>query len=209
MNIDNYFKYRLPYDKNREIVWKELAKYLQKFIPKTSKILELGAGYCEFINNIEGSEKHALDIYQEIKNFAKPGIITHISSCTKIKLDKDYFDIVFASNLLEHLNKEDIDKTLNEIYRILKKDGKLILIQPNFKFAYKEYFDDYTHQTTFTDISLNDLLLSKNFIILRLMPKFLPISLKSKLPKNSLLIKAYLHSPIKPFGKQMLIIAKK
>ena len=59
--------------------------------------------------------------------------------------------LIFASNILEHLSKEEFEKTLKEIKRILKKKGKLIIIQPNFKYAYKEYYDDfYTYPRVYT-----------------------------------------------------------
>lgn len=205
----DYFKHRFNPNKNRDKMWKVISRYLQKYIPENSVILDLGAGYCNFINNINGREKHALDIYPGVKGNANENVNVHISNCTEMNILIDnYFDIIFASNLFEHLNEEDFKKTLLEVKRILKESGRLIIIQPNFRYAYKEYFDDYTHKTIFTDTGLCDMLKSMNFKIIKCIPKFIPFSIKSRLPKSSLLLKLYLNSPIKPLAKQMLIIAE-
>ncbi|MBU0650831.1 class I SAM-dependent methyltransferase, partial [bacterium] len=187
-----------------------ITDYLQKFIPKDSVTLDLGAGYCDFINNISSKEKHALDAYSDLDKYAEPNVNKHKKDCSDLgDFQDNYFDIIFASNIFEHLNNEDITKTLTECRRIMKENGKLIIIQPNFKYAYREYFDDFTHQNIFTHISLSNLLKTYNFKINKIMPKFLPMTMKSRLPKFKWLIKVYLHSPFKPLAKQMLIIASK
>ena len=39
-------------------------------------------------------------------------------------------------------------------------------------------------------------------------PRFLPLTVKSRLPVWPFLIGAYLASPVKPLGKQMLLVAR-
>lgn len=209
MTNKEYFRSRYTFSKRRDVVWKSIAKRLQKYIRKNSAVLDLGAGYCNFINNIKAKEKHALDIF-DIRKYANRDVIVHISSSSKIKdIKSEYFDVIFASNFFEHLKKKEIYSSLEEVKRILKKNGKLIIIQPNFKYCYKTYFDDYTHKTIFTDTSMCNILETFSFKIEKNIPKFLPFSLKLKLPKIKFLIDLYLLLPVKPFAKQMLIIAKK
>lgn len=210
MSNQSYFKSRFSFQKERKSVWKILTDYLQKEILCESKILDLGAGYCDFINNIQGVEKHALDIFEGIKEYAKKDVQVHIQSAVEMsKFSNEYFDIVFTSNFFEHLSREELEKTIIEVVRILKKKGKLIIIQPNFKYAYREYFDDFTHRLIFTHVSLCDFLKSQGLEIKKVVPKFIPFSMKSKLPKMPFLIKLYLWLPIKPFARQMLLIAEK
>lgn len=210
MANQSYFKTRFSFQKERENIWKILANYLQKEIPYESKILDVGAGYCDFINNIKGSEKHALDIFEGIKEYAQKDVHIHIQSAIEIdNFLNEYFDVVFASNLFEHLSLEEFEKTINKIVKILKKGGKLIIIQPNFKYAYREYFDDFTHRLIFTHISLCDFLKGQGLEIKKVLPKFIPFSMKSKLPKIPFLVRLYLWLPIKPFARQMLIVAEK
>jgi ubiquinone/menaquinone biosynthesis C-methylase UbiE len=100
-------------------------------------------------------------------------------------------------------------RTLTEIKRVLKTNGKLIIIQPNFKYCAREYFDDYTHLQIFTHIGVTDLLIGLGFSIVDVKPRFLPFSMKSNLPKYTWLVRLYLLSPFKPFAGQMLVVAKR
>ena len=133
-----------------------------------------------------------------------------MGSCTRLDfLDASAVDVVFASNLLEHLELSDVLATVREVRRVLKPGGTLLLLQPNFRFAYREYFDDYTHRTVFTDRSLPDLLSACDFGIMRVESRFLPFSLRSGLPAYPWLVNAYLRSPWRPWAGQMLVIAQK
>jgi predicted SAM-dependent methyltransferase len=63
-------------------------------------------------------------------------------------------DVVFTSNLLEHVSRAEVRKTLTEIRRVLKPGGRLLLIQPDYRYCAREYFDDYTHQMVFSHVSI-------------------------------------------------------
>jgi SAM-dependent methyltransferase len=67
----------------------------------------------------------------------------------------NFFDIIYNKSLLEHLNKPD--KFLNEARRVLKPNGKILCLVPDWESNYKTYFDDFTHRTPFTEVSLNDI----------------------------------------------------
>jgi len=91
---------------------------------------------------------------------------------------------------------------------VLKAGGRLIVLQPNFKYCYREYFDDYTHRLIFTDVSLRDALVAWDFEILKVIPRLLPFSMQSRLPKVPALISLYLRLPVRPLAKQMYVVAK-
>src|SRR3989344_3828855 len=132
----NYFSTRFQYDRKRDYVWKKITSYLKRYIPEDSVVLDLGAGYCNFVNNIEAKEKHALDIFPDMKKYANVDVISHSSYSTGMSsIKSNHFDVVFASNFFEHLSDDDMSKTISEIRRILKRGGKLIVIQPNFKYS--------------------------------------------------------------------------
>src|SRR5690606_13689570 len=73
------------------------------------------------------------------------------------------FTTVFASNFLEHLDHDAVDRCLAGIHHVLRPGGRLLLVQPNFRLAPKRYFDDYTHRTIWTDRSLADLVAARGF----------------------------------------------
>ena len=116
---------------------------------------------------------------------------------------------MFASNLLEHLEWPSIERTLDEVRRALKPGGRLILLQPNFRYCAGTYFDDYTHRTIFTHVGLADLLASRGFEVERVVPRFLPFSFKSRGPKWGFLVALYLRLPWRPLARQMLVVARR
>ncbi len=83
-----------------------------------------------------------------------------------------------------------------------------MILQPNYRYAYREYFDDYTHLAVYSHLSLADFLSANDFEVLNVSPRFLPLTIKSRIPVSPWLIRAYLASPIKPMGKQMLVRAR-
>lgn len=194
-------------------VWKTLCqKFFQNFINKEDTILDLGAGYCEFINNIKAGKKYAIDINSDVEKYAADDVIVEVSDIKKTNIKSDSIDKVFISNVFEHLNtKEDIIAVLEEINRILKKNGHLLILQPNIKYCYKEYWDYLDHKLPLTDKSLVEALVITKFKIKKVIPKFIPYTIKNSLPKNPFIIKIYLSFPVfwKLFGKQAFIIAEK
>jgi len=208
--MKNYFETRFKFNNSRRRVWKAISEYINTFIPQEAKVLELGAGYCDFINTIKAKEKIAVDYNEKSKEFADKDVDFHNDSVTNLSFVKSSsMDLVFASNLYEHLTDDDAQKSLNEVYRVLKTGGQIVLMQPNYKYAFADYFDDFTHRKVYSHISLADLLLTHNFNEVKIIPRFLPFSLKSRLPKSYLLTKLFIMSPFKPFAKQMLLIFKK
>jgi SAM-dependent methyltransferase len=206
-NDKNYHKTRFKFDPGRVKVWRAITEYLQPYVGINKTVLDLGAGYGDFINIIKAKKKYALDISPAMKDYISKEV-TFISkpSGSLEDIPTNALDVVFASNLFEHLERSQLDQTMKGIKRCLKKGGVLILIQPNFRYAYKNYFDDYTHVRVFTHLSLADAMYGYGFAPIKVVPKFLPLTLKSRLPKSYLLTKLYLNLPISPMGKQMLLI---
>lgn len=207
--VDAYFDSRLAYDRKRVVLWTTLCKhFFQKLLPKNASVLELGAGWCDFINTIEAETKTAVDLWDGIEKHANKDVRTIVGSATELDgMSTDSVDMVFASNLFEHLTQAQIIDILRQVSRILNSTGRLVLVQPNFRTSYKQYFDDYTHVTIWTDTGMATFLEANGFKIEQIQAKFLPLTVKSKLPTSSLLIRLYLRLPIKPLAGQMLIIA--
>ncbi|SIO46831.1 Methyltransferase domain-containing protein [Singulisphaera sp. GP187] len=210
-SLDRYYATRFVFDERREVVWGEICRLLQaRFIAPRDVIIEIGAGYCHFINQIQGCEKHAFDLFPGLPDYARPNVVTHVQSCVSLHpLQEESVDTVFSSNLFEHLSREDLHMTLLEAWRVLRRGGRLIVLQPNFRLCYRHYFDDYTHLQIFSDCGLSDLLSSYGFHLLEVRPRFLPFSMKSWLPVSASLVRLYLRSPVKPFAGQMLLVVEK
>lgn len=206
----NYHEARFKFDKSRTKVWKAINEYLQKYIPKNAKVLDLGCGYGDFINGITADEKFAIDLNPKLKSYIDIENVNFYAQSVlePFNVGEIQFDVIFASNLLEHFNDEELNNLVINIKNKLKTGGRLILIQPNYYYAYKEYWDDYTHKKAFSHNSIHDFLIANEFKIINLEKKFIPFSLKSKLPKSYVLTKIYLNLKFRIFAKQMLIVAE-
>ena len=131
--------------------------------------------------------------------FPAPGIEAVVGSVTDLGfLDDGTVDFAFASNVFEHLRQEDLVTVLEALRRKLAPSGTLTILQPNYRFAYREYFDDYTHIAVYSHVSLCDFLIANGYEIFDAKPRFLPLTIKSRPPVSPLLIRAYLASPFKP-----------
>ena len=126
-------------------------------------------------------------------------------------IEPDSLDLVFASNLLEHLEKSQVVQLLQSAFSVLKPGSKLILLQPNFRYCYSQYYDDYTHVTPFTDKGLSGLVESEGYRVTHCSPRYLPLSMDTAtwIPRPWWLIRLYLSLPFRPFAKQMLVVAEK
>jgi hypothetical protein len=82
---------------------------------------------------------------------------------------------------------------------------------PNFKYAYREYFDFADHSVCLSELGAAEHLVGAGFNIAKIYPRFLPLSFRGGLPVNKFLIQAYLQMPFawRFFGKQFLLVAQK
>ncbi len=200
--------------KRKNEIWKVLCEdFFSKFINKDESVLDLAAGYCEFINNINCGEKFAVDLNEDTKDFANPNVKVFNTSSTELSVVPEAsIDIVFVSNFFEHLKtREDLLLTLEEIFKILKPGGKILVLQPNFRFTYKNYWDFFDHYLPLTDKSLTEALRIAGFKIEKVIDQFLPFTTKSGIPQHPLLVKLYLHFPPiwKVMGGQAFVVAVK
>jgi SAM-dependent methyltransferase len=204
----SYFDTRFRPDPHRERVWRTVASYLNRRWDDDAAVLDVGAGYCSFINNVRGRRRVAVDLYADLEQFAADGVETMSLSATDLsRLEDTSFDVVFASNLLEHLTRDGISAALAEFHRVLRPGGQVILLQPNYRLAYRQYWDDYTHLTPLSDLSLSDLLAVSGFDVQDVQARFLPLTLRERGGQLWFLLPLYLRLPVRPLAKQMLIVA--
>jgi SAM-dependent methyltransferase len=172
-------------------------------------VFELGAGYGNFINNVRARRRIAQDQWPDFPKHLDPGVEPHVGPIDDLSfLENSSIDFVFASNLFEHVSQQEFAAVLKQLRQKLKPDGTITLLQPNYRYAFREYFDDYTHKTVYSHLSLCDFLQANSYEVITCKPRFLPLTLKSKLKVSPSLIRLYLLSPVKPLGKQMLVRAR-
>ena len=205
-----YHTSRLTHDVRRELLWGALWRFhFSHLIGAGDCVLDMGCGYGEFINSVQGKRRIALDAWPGFLDYLNDGVEGAVGPVTDLAfLDDQSVDFAFASNLFEHITQTELITVLSSLRTKLSPRGTLTLLQPNWRYAFREYFDDYTHITVYSHTSMSDLLSAQGWEVIDVRPRFLPLTIKSRLPVWPLLIRAYLLSPIKLMGKQMLISAR-
>jgi len=215
--LSKLYQMRFPVSQmeTKKRLWKELVDgFFQREINSPNgRILEIAPGYGEFISQIEGVEKFAIDLNPDAANFVGPEVTFFCESALNIRsLGLRNLDVVFVSNFLEHLgSKADLEQLLDGIHECLGLDGKLIILGPNLRYLPGEYWDFYDHHLGLTHLSLSEVLKLKGFTLELVIPRFLPYTVNGSLPSHPLLVRLYLKIPIawKLLGKQFLVIARK
>ena len=206
----SYHESRLTHDPKRDVVWQALWRFnFSHRVPADGCVLDLGAGFGNFINSVRARRRIALDAWPEFTRFLAPGIESHVGPVTDMDfLEDGAVDFALASNLFEHIPQVDFGRVLAGLRTKLSARGTLTIVQPNYRYAYREYFDDYTHVAVYSHITMTDFLTANGYEVMQVVPRFLPLTVKSRLPVSPWLIGAYLASPFKPLGKQMLVQAR-
>ncbi len=208
--ISGYHDSRLTTDPKRNIVWGALWRYyFSKRIRATDTVLDLGCGYGDFINAVRAKRRIGIDLWADFPKNLVAGVESVVAPVTDLSaLENDSIDYAFASNVFEHISQTDFAVVLAALRQKLRTGGCLTMLQPNYRYCAAEYFDDYTHISVWSHISLADFLHANGYEVLEVRPRFLPLTIKSRLPTWPFLIGLYLALPFKPMGKQMLICAR-
>jgi SAM-dependent methyltransferase len=198
----------------RNRIWKVLCEhYFNRRIPAGASVLDLACGYGEFINNIKAERKFAVDLNPDSERYLAPGVtFFRVAASDFRSIGIGAVDVVFTSNFLEHLrDKGECDEVLSAVRDVLRPGGRFIVMGPNIRFAYRQYWDYYDHCLPLSDLSLVEGLRISGFEIVENIPRFLPFSMNSNLPSHDVLIRGYLALPIvwKLLGKQFLVTASK
>jgi SAM-dependent methyltransferase len=196
-------------------VWKILwRRVFSRWVPADSTLVDLGAGYCEFINHAVARRRIAVDLNPDTARNAAAGIEVRATSADDLSfLGPAEVDAVFTSNFLEHLpSKAVVTRVLCEVYRVLRPGGRLILMGPNIRYLAGRYWDYFDHHVPLSDASVCEALVLTGFQVTDVEPRFLPYTVKGNRLRWRWLVEAYLAlRPLssRALGRQFLIAAVK
>ncbi len=196
----------------RDRVWKVLASYFGQWVPKAGTVLDLGAGHCEFINNVTARVKYAMDLNPDVRRFAEGATVLEQDCLEPWPLQDGALDTVFTSNFLEHLpDKASVNAVLFNAWRSLKPGGRFVAVGPNIKYAPGAYWDFFDHYVALTELSLSEALSNCGFEIERRVARFLPYTMARGLQYPIWMLRAYLAVPAAwpILGRQFLVIGRK
>ena len=198
----------------KEGVWREICRFLQRrYIPPTAKVMDVATDVGYFIRNITAAERWASDL-RDTSASMDDGVRFVQSDGLSLAdaAPNDYFDVVFMSNYLEHLDSaESVIEQLRVARRLLRPRGRVVILQPNIKLVGPAYWDFIDHRVPLTEDSLVEAAAFAGFQRREVIRRFLPYSVKGRLPAHSSLVRAYLAFPPvwRVLGKQTLYVGER
>lgn len=151
-----------------------LTNLFKKYNLKNKKVLDVGAGESipKFIEGckigiIQDISKNVLKRSRKSIKKTKSNKFIFITSNQNLPCFSDSIDVVFAGEIIEHV--KDPHKFINELHRVLKVGGKLVLTTPNkkaiiFRLTGFEYAK-HPHHISLQDYNSLIKILSKKFKI--------------------------------------------
>src|ERR1700694_4202168 len=176
------FRFRESERAQKMIIWKTLCEnYFQRLVGEEKTVLDLACGYGEFINNIKATKKYGVDLNPDTPPHLSPEVDFKLTPAYNLShIADNSLDRVFTSNFLEHLpDKAACDTVLKEVRRTLKPGGKFMILGPNIRYAYREYWDYYDHYLALSHLSLVEGLLLADYKPETVVDRFLPYTMNN------------------------------
>ena len=140
--LENYYNNydedsRLVRDKTHTIEFITTTNFIDKYLKKSDRILEVGAGTGRYTIHYaqKGYKVDAVELVEKNLNILKSKITNNLNvnaiqgNCLKLDMfENDTFDITLILGPLYHLyTEEDAKKAIEEAIRVTKKHGKIII----------------------------------------------------------------------------------
>jgi len=142
-----------------EVKWEKYdlqmtESYLRYFL-NFKKILDIGAYKGKRVKLLRenGIDAIGVDLNQSNKYVIK-------ADAKKLPFEKNSFECVILSHIIEHLTFSDLKKVISEAYRVLKNKGILFIATP----VPKDVWDDCSHVRPYTFKAIKQLLEQPNYI---------------------------------------------
>lgn len=141
---DSFF-YSFGYGNFQKTYFKNLFRSLKPYLKeiKQGKVLDVGCAYGFMLQKLPDSfEKFGVDISEHAIAEAKkrlPNATLKVSGAEEtLPFPENFFDIIMCNDVIEHLENPRI--ALENIRRVLKRDGILYLNTPNLNWLRKNLF---------------------------------------------------------------------
>lgn len=215
MDYERLYSYRFRHvdQAAREAVWVEIARYVtERALGSPKRLLDPAAGRREFIDTAPAAERWAIDQVEYDAAGTDKAVKFLTSEVMDADLPERYFDGIFVSNFLEHLeSQESVHEFLRRMYEVTAAGGRIAILGPNFRYCSREYFDYADHIVVLTHLAVAEHLHTAGYRVVSNAARFLPYSFTGRLPASARLTRAYLAMPFawKIFGKQFLVVGER
>lgn len=116
----------LPYEDESESSYRLLSDWIGA--REDSEVLEIGCGSGALLKRIAGKTRIGLEPSLPLLSHGD-GFHGVVAVATRLPFPDESFDLVFFKHSLHHV--EDKEKGIAEAARVLRKGGKLVIIEPN------------------------------------------------------------------------------
>jgi SAM-dependent methyltransferase len=175
-------------------------------------VLDFGSGNGEFINAVRAKQRIAVDIRKSAQAHLNRGVEFRLTQGIDLCDTPDgSVDVVFCSNLLEHLpTRSAMLALLGEFRRVLSPDGRLLILGPNLLYTGPAYWDFLDHTLPITHRSMAEALAGSGFATERMIPRFLPYTTVGASRTPIAFVRLYLRLPLiwRIMGAQFFAVAR-
>ena len=217
--LDAIYRRRFSAEAPRNLAWRRglwkvlVDDFFSRWIPADGTVLDYGCGLGEFIHAARARRRIAVDLRDSVKDHLEPGIEFLLADAAWTeKLGEASVDVVFCSNLLEHLpDRRTLLAVFEDFRRVLGPRGRLLVLGPNLRYTGAAYWDFFDHVLPLTHLSLAEALQVAGFEVEELVPRFLPYTAVGKRSLTPLsLVRWYLRLPVlwKLLGAQFFAVAR-
>ncbi len=158
------YAHRASESKTMRLAFKDVAKKLYKrFRPK--KIMEIGSNDGVFLRNFNKRSVIAVEPYKNLARITKKLFRTYDEfwnlrlSNKLLKEKKGGIDLIFSANTISHI--PNLEETFKGIYKILSKNGVLVMEDPSLlkvlkNNSYDQFYDEHVY--VFSSLSVKKII---------------------------------------------------
>lgn len=153
--------------------WWHIAKrriveeYIKNLVKdkKQVKILDVGCGTGKNMELLSHyGTVYGVDISAKALSYCKKRGLTNLKKAdiTKLPFQNNFFDIIIALDILEHV---DDHKAVKELQRVTKKDGTIILTVPAYQWLWSQWDEVLYHKRRYTTQAVRNLFSSRTYTV--------------------------------------------
>jgi cyclopropane fatty-acyl-phospholipid synthase-like methyltransferase len=163
---ENYINIGLGAGEQTVAKIRQFEKNYKHYFPadKEDGILDIGPGKGEMLSCLKGlgyTNLQAVDISASVVHYIKDlGFNGFIANDLPTFLKGQRYSLITMCDVVEHIPKDQIIEIMTAVRKALTEDGILIVQVPNMQSITANIFlyDDFTHQTGYTERSLLQML---------------------------------------------------
>jgi len=134
---------------------RRIGKLLSKYIGSDSKILDIGCGYGDKIDELMSlgfTNVSGVEINKTLVGMAcDKGLNVVAVDSFDMEQNKERYDVLVMSHIIEHFQYQDLIQFMESYLGCLKQDGLLLIATPLMN---PSFYDDFDHVKPYTHIGI-------------------------------------------------------